>query len=174
MVSISVDMIVLMVLVRVMFGKHFTSMYEGSMIGKGSAFFAVWGYVIAHTKPSRMSRYGGYVELNPVLLGFVLGEKREVVEAVIEEMCGPDEKSRSREAEGRKLIKVGEYGYDVVNWLKYREIRDEETRRAQNRDAKRRQRAKNGKPQAGEAGYVKVLEVEGKAAADAWADRVVK
>ena len=30
-----------------MYGKHFASMYEGSLYGSGAVVFAVWGYVIA-------------------------------------------------------------------------------------------------------------------------------
>jgi hypothetical protein len=29
-----------------MYGKIFESLYRGSMVGKGSPMFAVWGYVI--------------------------------------------------------------------------------------------------------------------------------
>ena len=33
------------------FGKHFASMYEGSLVGSGPVVFAVMGYVIANQKP---------------------------------------------------------------------------------------------------------------------------
>lgn len=124
-----------------MFGKHFASMYEGSMIGKGSCFFAVWGYVLSHFVPDR--EMGAQVELNPKLIAFVLGEDLVKVEAAIGEMCEPDSKSRSKEKQGRKLVKVGEYAYQVVNGEKYRAIRDEEKRRSQNREAQAKFRKKN-------------------------------
>jgi hypothetical protein len=126
-----------------MFGKHFTSMYEGSMIGKGSCFFAVWGYVISHFVPDR--EMGAQVELNPKLIAFVLGEELEKVEGVIDEMCNPDKASRSKEKQGRKLVKIGEYAYQVVNGEAYRAIRDEERRREQNREAQQKFRKKNEK-----------------------------
>lgn len=126
-----------------MYGKHFASMYEGSMIGKGSCFFAVWGYVISHFVPDR--EMGGQVELNPKLIAFVLGEDPAKVEEVIEDMCSPDNASRSKDRQGRKLVKIGEYAYQVVNGERYRAIRDEERRREQNREAQQKFRKKNEK-----------------------------
>jgi hypothetical protein len=127
-----------------MYGKHFTSMYEGSMIGKGSCFFAVWGYVLSHFVPDR--DMGAQVELNPKLIAFVLGDEVKNVERVIREMCEPDSKSRSKEKQGKKLVKIGEYAYQVVNGEKYRAIRDEEKRREQNRTAQAKFREKNETP----------------------------
>lgn len=152
-----------------MYGKHFASMYEGSMIGKGACFFAVWGYVISHMVPDKT--VGTQVELNPKLIGFVLGEPEEVVSNAITEMCDPDPQSRTPDQEGRKLVKVGEYAYQVVNGAKYRLIRDEETRREQNREAKRRQRARKSKPMPGEAAYVRALNRGDSDTADAIAAR---
>ena len=40
------------------FGKHFVSMYEGSMFGAGLNVFAVWGYVIAHVQQERVEFVG--------------------------------------------------------------------------------------------------------------------
>lgn len=113
-------------------------MYEGSMRGKGSPFFAVWGYVISHMRPDRT--VGTQVELNAEIVAFLIGEKIDVVEAVIVDMCKPDPKSRSTEEGGRKLIRMGAYSYRVVNGEKYRAIRDEAQRREQVREAQRRLR----------------------------------
>lgn len=113
------------------------------MIGRGSCFFAVWGYVISHMMPDR--EVGTQVELNPDLIAFVLGEAKGKVEQAIGEMCQPDIKSRTKELEGRKLVKLGEYSYRVVNGEKYRAIRDEEKRREQNRVAQEKFRKKEKK-----------------------------
>lgn len=113
------------------------------MRGKGSAFFAVWGYVISHMVPDR--EVGTQVELNPEIVAFLIGEQQPVIESVIAEMCRPDPKSRSTEKDGRKLIKVGSYSYQVVNGAKYRAIRDQATRREQNRLAQQKHRQKSAK-----------------------------
>lgn len=138
-----------------MFGKHFASMYSGSMVGAGAVPFAVMGYVIANGKPDRT--VGMQVELNPKLLAFIIGEPEEAVEKAIDFLCSPDPKSRSKEEDGRRLVKLGEFCYRVVNGAKYREIRDEERRRETDRNSKRRQRARdrqgptNDKPEQGMA-----------------------
>jgi hypothetical protein len=155
-----------------MYGKHFGTMYEGSMIGAGAVVFAVMGYVIARQVPDAV--VGSQVELNPKLLSFVLGESEASVEKAIEFLCLPDAKSRTPTNDGRRLVRVGEYAYQVVNGAKYSAIRDEEQRREQNRDAQRRFRAKKrvkkGLPLPGEQAYVKTVEEKGVAAADAQMD----
>lgn len=123
-----------------MFGKHFASMYTGSMIGAGFGPYAVMGYVIANQKPD--AQVGFQVELNPDLLKAIFGETLEVVTAAIEYLCAEDPKSRTPAQDGRRLIRVGQYAYQVVNGELYNKIRNEEARRAQNREAQRRFREK--------------------------------
>lgn len=124
------------------------------MIGAGALAFAVMGYVIANGRPDR--EVGMQVELNPKLIAFVLGEKEEDVEKAIEWLCSPDPHSRSQECEGRRLVRLSQFAYQVVNGAKYRAIRDEERRRETDRESKRRQRAlKKGQQLPGEAAYDK-------------------
>lgn len=138
-----------------MFGKHFASMYEGSMVGAGAVVFAVMGYVIAKQEPDR--EVGSQVRLNPVLLATILGEPEKDIVKAIEFLSSPDPSSTTKKQEGRRLVKIGEFDYQVVNGAKYRAIRDEETRREQNREAQRRYR-KKGKPIKGESEYVQAAE----------------
>jgi hypothetical protein len=98
----------------------------------------VWGYVIAKMKPD--SVVGAQVRLNPKLLGVILGEEEKAVEKAIEYLCDVDLKSTTKTAGGRRLIKLGEFDYQVVNGAKYRAIRNEEERRLQNRVAQARHR----------------------------------
>jgi hypothetical protein len=91
--------------------------------------------------------------MNPKLLAFVLGESEDKVLEAINEMCQPDPKSRTKDKEGRKLVKLGEYAYQVVNGEQYRAIRDQESRREQSRVAQRKFRNKHGKTKTnGDAG----------------------
>lgn len=123
-----------------MYGKHFASMYSGSMVGRGAVVFAVMGYVIANMKPD--AEVGMQVELNALLLGAILGEQPADIEAAIEFLAGPDPASRSKEEGGRRLVRLGQFDYKVVNGLKYRGIRDERDRREYNRVAQQVHRAK--------------------------------
>lgn len=109
-----------------MYGKSFESMFEGSMVGAGINVFAVWTYII--TKARR-----GVIEINPKLLAFTLGGSESEVEAALEFLQQPDPDSRSKEEDGRRLVKEGQFQYRVVNYLKYQELRTEVDRREYNR-----------------------------------------
>lgn len=139
-----------------MYGKHFKSMYSGSMVGAGAPVFAVLGYVISNMVPQ--PSVGAQVELNPKLLAFIIGEKEEVIEKAIKRLCSPDPHSRTKEEDGRRLIRLGEFDYRVVNGAKYIAIRDEEERMESNRQRQAAHRAlKRSTPMAGEALAVKAL-----------------
>lgn len=126
-----------------MYGKHFASMYEGSMIGAGSHVFALMGYVIGNMRPDKV--VGAQVTLNPVLLATIFGETVERVEEAIKYLCSPDAKSTSPEEEGRRLVRVGQFAYRVVNGAKYAAIKNEEERREANRIRQERFREKKKK-----------------------------
>ena len=127
-----------------MYGKHFEGMYTGSMYGGGLAMFAVWGYIIATTRPVK-DEHGvieGIVEVNPVHLAGILGCEASEVEKVLKKLQEPDERSRSPEENGAKLVREGQFQYRVVNWSRYRDIRDEEARREYNREKQAQYRAR--------------------------------
>ncbi len=118
-----------------MYGKHFASMYQGTMVGAGADAYAVMGYVIANTVKGR-------VELNPKLLAFLIGASEERMAAAIAFLCKPDPGSRSKAQKGRRLIKEGEFQYLVVNHDKYRAMHNEDDRREYNKLKKRESRAR--------------------------------
>lgn len=67
------------------------------------------------------------------------------VEKYIKELCQPDPMSRSKLHEGKRLIPLDSerpWGWQIVNYHHYREIKDEEARRSYFRDAKRKERKK--------------------------------
>lgn len=123
-----------------MYGKLFDSTFTGSMFGKGSTIFAVWGYAIANAKRD------GSVEINPNMLAAVLGDTVEGVTSALRFLQEPDPKSRSKNEEGRRLIQEGEYQYRIVNHPLYNGMRNEGERREYNRIKQRehRQRVSNG------------------------------
>lgn len=128
-----------------MYGKHFASMYSGSMFGKPAIVFAVWGYIISTMRPSRKDGRC-YVELNPTLLSATFATTPDEVLDAIRLLASPDEASRTKVEDGRRIVPlddlmhVGPMQFLVVNGSKYRAIRDEEERRLYLREAKRQQR----------------------------------
>jgi hypothetical protein len=134
------------------YGKIFDSMFNGSLYGTGALNFAIMGYVIAHMRPDK--KVGMQVELNPRALADILGEDQSDVEKTLIFLCSPDEHSRTKDSDGKRLIRLGQFDYQVVNGLKYRAIRDEEQRREQNRAAqdrfRKKKHRKRSRPIAGE------------------------
>jgi len=128
------------------------------MVGAGAVVFAVMGYVIAKQVPSR--EVGSQVRLNPILLAAILGESPDEIKRAIEFLCSPDDRSTTKKEGGRRLKKLGEFDYQVINGAKYRAIRDEETRLEQNRDSQRRfrDRQKSGSALPGEKAVLKAEE----------------
>lgn len=159
------------------YGKHHRRMYTGSMVGKGGIVFAVMGYVIANMELD--PEVGAQVELNAELLGHVFGEPEPVVQKAIDFLCQPDPKSRSKDEDGRRLVRVGEYAYRVVNGLKYFKIRNAVESRESERIRKAEYRArikavKRGTPSPGEPEYVSAVGEGGEAAGNAVLERLEK
>ncbi len=134
------------------YGKHFESMYTGSMFGMGADVFAVWGYVISSM---RVTKLEAHAELNPRLIGAVIGMSVERVVAAIAKLEEPDPQSRSESHGGSRLVAVtkktpGPVQYLVVNGYKYRYTPDEQSKREKDRNRQRRARAKKKVEAAGE------------------------
>ena len=117
-----------------MYGKSYESMYEGSMIGAGINVFAVWNYIITKARI-------GAVEINPKLLAFTLGGTEQEVVDALEFLQRPDPDSRSKEEDGRRIIKEGQFQYRIVNWEKYQAIRNLIDKREYNRVKQQEYRA---------------------------------
>jgi hypothetical protein len=132
-----------------LYGKIFGSMYQGSMVGKGAMVFALMGYVIANMRVSwvgvgrKKEVTDGFVTLNTKILAATFGEPETAIRAGIDVLTAPDPESRSKDAEGRRLLKIGEFEYRVVNAAYYQNLKDEEDQREKNR--LRQQKFRDGK-----------------------------
>jgi hypothetical protein len=87
----------------------------------------------------------GVVDKTPEAIARITNVPLEVVRRCIEILSQPDDKSRTVEEDGRRLCLIDEHrdwGWRIVNYAKYRAIRDEEARRVANRSYKRDQRAR--------------------------------
>lgn len=77
----------------------------------------------------------------------------EIVSAGIAALSSPDSDSQNKEHEGRRLVPIESgrsWGWRIVSYQHYREMRDAEDRRLYHRDYRRKERAekhaKNGNP----------------------------
>lgn len=147
------------------YGKLFESLYTGSMVGAGTDIFTVWTYCIAHAKPP------GTIELNPIIMATIFGCTVQEVDGAIAKLCEPDPRSRSKDCEGRKLVKEGEYLYVMPTWGKYNQLRNEIERRGQNRSAQKawreRQKASVSESKPADADVSKVSRVSESASTSA-------
>lgn len=120
-----------------MYAKVFKSMYDGSMYGAGPVIFATWIWILTHCDQD------GFVEINPKMLAPMIGTDEDQIIMALDYLKAPDSDSRTPVLEGRRIEKIGPYLHQVVNYEKYRKLASLEDRRVQNREAKRRERAKN-------------------------------
>jgi hypothetical protein len=122
------------------YGKIFSKLYRGSMVGAGIEVYALMPYIISEAMPDKV--HGGYIEMNPVLIAATFGTTADVIERAIEYLCRPDPKTTTPGDEGRRIVKIGPFAYRVVNYAYYKSIQNEEDRREQNRLAQEKFRQK--------------------------------
>lgn len=146
------------------YGKIYEKLYEGSMVGKGLGVFALMPYVIAKQYPeSRDQESPMLVKLNAALLAGIFGAEEAKVQEAIDFLCGPDMKTTTEGEGGRRLVRVGQFEYRVVNGRYYRGLADAERLRDRNARAQARHRIREkaralGVPLLGEGEYVAAVE----------------
>lgn len=95
----------------------FDSVFEGSLCGKYPET-AAWLFLLA------LADKNGHVDKSPTFISAVTGMPVDVLERCIGEFCEPDEKSRTPDSDGRRLIPLDPerpWGWLIVNHGKYRE-----------------------------------------------------
>ncbi len=83
----------------------------------------------------------GYVVGTDIAIARRINMPLEQFKSCLQELMKPDENSNSKEAEGRRVVNSDcERGYYLVNYVKYRDTRDEEHRREYMRNYMRKYR----------------------------------
>lgn len=144
-----------------MYVKLFASLYQGTLRGCSDEIL-VFTNLLAHCDSA------GIVDKHWRAICEETGLSRERVELAITNLEAPDPESRSPEKDGRRIVKLDEHrawGWEVVNYAKYRDIKDAESRREQNRLAQERWRNKN-KHRKQESASSAQVEVEGEEEVD--------
>lgn len=125
-----------------MYVKLFASLYQGTLRGRPNEIL-VFTNLLAHA-----DRYG-VVDKHWRAIAEETGLNHDEVQAAIQVLESPDAESRSPEREGRRIYRLDDHrawGWQIVNYEKYRAIRSEDDRREQNRLAQERFRNKHSKP----------------------------
>lgn len=121
-----------------MYVKLFASLYQGTLRGKSDGIL-VFTNLLAHADQS------GRVDIHPRAIAEEVGLSEDSVRVALEFLEAVDEESRSPENEGRRIVLLDghrAWGWQIVNYGKYRAIKNEDDRREQNRLAQERWRSK--------------------------------
>lgn len=120
-----------------MYAKVFASLWEGTLYGKTDAQL-VFIFLLARCNAD------GNVTAVPEAIAGPTGMPMERVMAALDILEGPDENSGSPEEDGKRLIRIGKsWRWHVVNYKKYRALRDADQMRAQSNERVRRFRERN-------------------------------
>lgn len=125
-----------------MYGKLFASLYQGTLRGRANEIL-VFTNLIAHADRE------GFVDKHWRAISEEVGLSVDDVKAACSALEAPDPESRTNVAQGARIQRIDDHrawGWKIVNYAKYRDIRNEEERRVQNRKAQERFREKVSAP----------------------------
>jgi len=147
-----------------MYCKLFASLYQGTLRGRSHE-------ILVFTNLLANADAAGFVDKHFRAIAEEVGLSQDEVKAAIQVLESPDLESRSPEASGARLVKMDSHrawGWRIVNYIKYRQIRSEEDRREQNRAAQERFRNKsnNSKPPSAEVSRGKPESAQAEAEAE--------
>jgi hypothetical protein len=119
-----------------MYGKLFESMYDGTLYGQWQAIVTLQQLVI-------LADEDGVVDMTPPALAARTSIPLEIVEAGIQQLQQADKYSRTPAEEGRRIVLLDPdrpWGWRIVNYAKYRDMRDREQRKEYMREYMRERR----------------------------------
>jgi hypothetical protein len=126
-----------------MYGKLFASMYDGTLYGQWQAIVTLQQLVILADKD-------GVVDMTPPAIAARTSIPREIIEEGLEQLSGADKYSRSEEEDGRRIVLIDPdrpWGWRIVNYAKYRDMRSAEDRKAYMREYMQNKRKQSCKQQ---------------------------
>lgn len=112
-----------------MYGKIFASMFRGSLYGK-------WQAIITFQQMIILADQDGIVDYTPEALSATTSIPLEIIKEGIALLESPDPATRTPGEEGRRIVLTNPdraWGWHIVNYAQYREIRTAEERRAYHR-----------------------------------------
>lgn len=115
------------------FVKLFSGIVQSTVWREDLHVKVVWITLLA------LSDWNGIVCASVPGLASAAGVSVDQCREALERLCAPDEDSRTKEYEGRRIEPV-DGGWFILNYVKYREMRDEERRKEQVRQAVARHR----------------------------------
>lgn len=119
-----------------MYGKIFSSLFHGSMIGQRNAQH-VFVYLISHADRD------GHVDAHPREVSALTGIPEPEVADAFRVLSEPDEHSRTQEDDGRRIERIDQsWTWLIINYAKYLSMQDREVVRDQTKQRVRKHREK--------------------------------
>lgn len=112
-----------------MYGKLFETMYTGTLYGH-------WQAIVTFQQMIVLADADGIVDMTPQAICAHTSIPLEIIEAGLKKLAESDQFSRTPGEEGRRIVCIDEHrpwGWQIVNYLKYKNLKDSDEVRAQNR-----------------------------------------
>lgn len=124
-----------------MYGKLFSSMYEGTLYGQWQGIITLQQLVI-------LADADGVVDMTPPAIASRTSIPLEIIETGLEQLSQADKYSRSKADEGRRIVLLDPdrpWGWQIVNYRYYRDLasREDKKRKDRERIAKKRKENSN-------------------------------
>jgi hypothetical protein len=123
-----------------MYSKLFDSMYDGTLATKGP-----WQAVVTFQQMLILCDPTGTIDMTAEAIARRTTIPIDVITTGIAALEAPDAESRMSNDEGRRIVRLDDHrswGWQIVNFVHYRNLRDEDARREYQRDLMRKRRAK--------------------------------
>jgi hypothetical protein len=112
-----------------MYGKLFSSMYDGTLYGQWQAIVTLQQLVI-------LADEDGVVDITPPAIAARTSIPLDIIETGIEQLSAADRYSRTPGEDGRRIVLVDEgrpWGWRIVNYRYYRDLASREQKKANDR-----------------------------------------
>jgi len=122
-----------------MYSKLFASMYDGTLATQGP-----WQAIVTFQQMLILADPTGIVDMTATAISRRTTIPLDIIETGIAALEQPDPESRLPDEDGRRIVRLDDHrgwGWQIVNFVHYRNIRDAEGRREYQREWVRQRRA---------------------------------
>jgi hypothetical protein len=124
------------------YGKIFETMYKGTLYGH-------WEAIVTFQQMIVLADADGIVDMTPQAICAHTSIPIDIIEKGIQKLSEPDQFSRTPGEDGKRIVCIDEHrpwGWQIVNYLKYKHLKDSDEVREQNRIRAQRFRDKRNAP----------------------------
>ena len=119
-----------------MYGKIFDTIYKGTLYGQWEAIVTMQQLIV-------LADADGVVDMTPMAISAVTSIPRDIIDKGLEILSSPDKYTRTPGSDGRRIELIDEHrpwGWVLVNYEKYKNLRDADMVRSQTRERVRKHR----------------------------------